>query len=92
VDAAKSISIPDPLNGEPFTHIPDTQGPSELQPFVDSLRAVPKSGLHNPLKHPERCVAAGCLLWGLGCVGEIKACCVAWWEANHRVMYRTVLP
>lgn len=57
VDTAKHLDIPDPLNGEPFTRIPDTQ-PSEVQPFVDSLRAVPKTGLHNPFKHPERSVGA----------------------------------
>ena len=27
---------------------------SEIQPFVDSLRRIPKSGVHNPLKRPER--------------------------------------
>ena len=26
----------------------------EIEPFVKSLRAVPKSGVHNPLKNPER--------------------------------------
>ena len=51
--------MPDPLNGEPFTLVPDTQGDAELKPFSDSLRAVPKSGLHNPLKHPERYVLYG---------------------------------
>jgi 1-pyrroline-5-carboxylate dehydrogenase len=50
--------VPDPLNGEPFTLIPDTDG-AELDPFVASLRGVPKSGLHNPLKHPERYVMYG---------------------------------
>lgn len=52
--SAKSKSIPDPLNGEPFIKLPDTQL-DEIEPFVQSLRAVPKSGLHNPLKNPERC-------------------------------------
>lgn len=51
---AKSKTIPDPLNGEPFIKLPDTQL-DEIDPFVQSLRAVPKSGLHNPLKNPERC-------------------------------------
>ncbi|EIE18461.1 aldehyde dehydrogenase [Coccomyxa subellipsoidea C-169] len=50
---AKSKTIPDPLNGEPFIKLPDTQL-DEIDPFVQSLRAVPKSGLHNPLKNPER--------------------------------------
>ena len=52
-EAAKYTAIPDPLNGEPFIRYPDT-AVSEIEPFVESLRAVPKSGLHNPLKNPER--------------------------------------
>jgi 1-pyrroline-5-carboxylate dehydrogenase len=52
-DAAKHLTIPDPLNGESFLRVPDTQG-AELRPFVESLLAVPKSGLHNPYKNPER--------------------------------------
>lgn len=48
--------LPDPLTGEGFIKVPDT-GPSEIDPFVDSLKKVPKHGLHNPLKNPER--------WGL---------------------------
>lgn len=31
----------------------------ELQPFVESLRGVPKSGVHNPLKNVERYVQFG---------------------------------
>ncbi len=53
VDAAATLSIPDPLSGEPATLIPNTQ-PSEIEPFVESLRRVPKSGLHNPYKNPQR--------------------------------------
>lgn len=52
--AASSIPIVDPMNGEVFLQCPDTQ-PDELGPFVDAMRAVPKSGLHNPFKNPERC-------------------------------------
>jgi len=57
-DTAKTITVPDPLNGEPFISVPDTQG-EELRPFVDSLKAVNKSGLHNPFKNPERYVMYG---------------------------------
>ena len=57
VDSRKTKTIPDPWNGEAFITIPDTQL-DEIQPFVDSLKAVPKSGLHNPLKNPERCVVS----------------------------------
>jgi 1-pyrroline-5-carboxylate dehydrogenase len=44
-----STALPDPLTGEPFLKIPDTQE-GELQQFVESLAQVPKSGLHNPFK------------------------------------------
>lgn len=51
--AAASRTIPDPMTGEPFISYPDTSA-EEGAPFVASLRRVPKTGLHNPLKHPER--------------------------------------
>lgn len=44
----------DPWNGEEFMKIPDPQI-DEVEPFVESLRKVPKTGLHNPLKNPQRC-------------------------------------
>jgi len=50
--------LPDPLNGEPFIKVPDTQL-SEIEPFITSLKAVPKSGVHNPLKNPDRYVLYG---------------------------------
>eukprot|EP00535_Pseudo-nitzschia_heimii_P000642 CAMPEP_0197178960 /NCGR_PEP_ID=MMETSP1423-20130617/4068_1 /TAXON_ID=476441 /ORGANISM="Pseudo-nitzschia heimii, Strain UNC1101" /LENGTH=575 /DNA_ID=CAMNT_0042628787 /DNA_START=20 /DNA_END=1747 /DNA_ORIENTATION=+ len=57
---AKRIAIPHPLDAasQPIFSIPDTQI-SELGPFFESLRKVPKSGLHNPLKNPERYVQYG---------------------------------
>jgi 1-pyrroline-5-carboxylate dehydrogenase len=48
--------IPDPLHGGEFLRVPDTL---ELEPFVRSLARCPKSGLHNPLRNPERYVALG---------------------------------
>lgn len=45
--------MPDPLNGEKFMHVQDTKS-DEIQPFIDSLKAIPKSGLHNMFKNPER--------------------------------------
>jgi 1-pyrroline-5-carboxylate dehydrogenase len=53
VDSRETIDVVDPLNGEAFIKCADVKQ-DELQPFVDSLRAVPKSGLHNPFKNPER--------------------------------------
>ena len=52
------MTLPDPLNGDPFLLCPDTQL-FEIEPFVHSLRAVPKSGLHNPLKNPDRYLLLG---------------------------------
>ena len=45
--------MPDPLTGERFLHVQDTKE-SEIQPYVDSLKSCPKSGLHNIYKNPER--------------------------------------
>jgi len=45
--------VPDPLTGDTFIEVADTST-EEIEPFVESLRAIPKSGLHNPLKNPER--------------------------------------
>jgi 1-pyrroline-5-carboxylate dehydrogenase len=48
--------IVDPINGQKFLRVPDTQ---DHMPFIAGLRSCPKSGLHNPLKNPERYVALG---------------------------------
>ncbi|MBT8093434.1 MAG: aldehyde dehydrogenase family protein [Gammaproteobacteria bacterium] len=48
--------IVDPLNGEGFLAVPDTQ---DLAPFIDGLRSCPKSGLHNPLRNNDRYVHLG---------------------------------
>jgi len=42
----------------PVCTVPDTQ-PSELTPFIESMNRVPKSGVHNPLKHVERYLQFG---------------------------------
>lgn len=42
------------MNGEDFIKIPDATNPEELDPFIASSKLCPKSGLHNPLKNPER--------------------------------------
>lgn len=53
-------TTPDPLNGEPFLSYPITSA-AEAQTFVDSLRRVPKTGLHNPLKNPDRYLLYGAI-------------------------------
>eukprot|EP01094_Clydonella_sp_ATCC50884_P025674 TRINITY_DN6854_c0_g1_i1.p1 TRINITY_DN6854_c0_g1~~TRINITY_DN6854_c0_g1_i1.p1 ORF type:complete len:548 (+),score=223.69 TRINITY_DN6854_c0_g1_i1:122-1765(+) len=52
-DVERTHDVIDPLNGEVILHMPDTQE-HELGPFLESMRRVPKSGLHNPLRNPER--------------------------------------
>lgn len=54
------ITVPHPLDvaAPPIFTVPDTQI-SELDPFFKSLQKVPKSGVHNPLKNPERYVEYG---------------------------------
>jgi 1-pyrroline-5-carboxylate dehydrogenase len=46
----------DPMNGAVFIREPDTHNHA---PFIAGLRSCPKSGLHNPLKHPERYMHLG---------------------------------
>lgn len=48
------INLPDPMNkGKTLMQLPNTSA-EEIQPFIDELKAVPKSGLHNPFKNKER--------------------------------------
>ena len=56
----KTMTIPNPLDRDapPVCYVPDT-AVEELGPFVESLRGVPKSGVHNPLKNVERYLMFG---------------------------------
>jgi len=56
VSDPKTMGIVDPMNGERFVEMPDTQ---DVAPFVARLKRCPKTGLHNPLKNIERYVALG---------------------------------
>jgi 1-pyrroline-5-carboxylate dehydrogenase len=46
-------NIVDPMNGEVIIKMPSTSK-DELRPFIDRMRSVPKTGLHNPLRNVER--------------------------------------
>lgn len=48
--------IPDPLHGGAFLEIPDTE---DVAPFIEGLRRVPRYGVHNPLRNPQRYVMLG---------------------------------
>ena len=56
VSTDKTMTVPDPLNGEAFIEMPNTE---DIAPFVAGLRSCPKTGLHNPLKNVERYVHLG---------------------------------
>lgn len=51
--SAQQMEVHDPLSGEVFVYVSDPTV-QELQPFVESLAACPKHGMHNPFKHVER--------------------------------------
>jgi len=59
-ETSMKMEIPNPMNKNkpPVCTIADTQV-TELQPFIDSLKKVPKSGLHNPLKNVNRYLEYG---------------------------------
>lgn len=48
--------IIDPMNGDVFLKVPDTH---DHTPYIEGLKRCPKSGLHNPLKNPDRYVYLG---------------------------------
>ena len=52
--------LPDPLNGEKFIHVPKTSE-EELEEFIISMKKVPKTGLHNPFKNPQRYAQYGAI-------------------------------
>ena len=56
VDGETHRDVVDPMNGEAFIKVPDTQ---LLEPFFEGLIKCPKSGLHNPLKNNDRYVYLG---------------------------------
>lgn len=63
---SQSRTLIDPWNGEEFMQIPDPQA-NEIAPFVESLRRVGKTGLHNPLKNPERYNLMGDVAFNAAC-------------------------
>lgn len=48
--------IPDPMTGDRFLDVPDTE---DIEPFLSSFVRCPKTGLHNPLKNTDRYVHLG---------------------------------
>ena len=52
-ETAAAENIVDPLNGDAFMQVPLTSV-SEIGPYVERMRNAPRTGLHNPIKNPER--------------------------------------
>lgn len=58
--SSQKMIIPNPMDKDKpaIFSIPDTQS-GELQPFVDSMSKIKKSGVHNPLKNVHRYLEYG---------------------------------
>lgn len=50
--------VVDPMTGKHMLSIPDTSL-AETEPFIESLKGVPKHGLHNPFKNKDRYLMLG---------------------------------
>jgi 1-pyrroline-5-carboxylate dehydrogenase len=61
VGAAKVKEIPDPLNGGTMMKVPDT-AVSEVGEYIERMKHCPRSGLHNPIKKPERYSMLGAVM------------------------------
>ena len=68
-DVSKKLIIPNPLSKSkpPIFTVPDTSK-DELLPFLKSMNDVKKSGVHNPLKNPERYLLYGEISRQVRCV------------------------
>ncbi|CAJ1359516.1 unnamed protein product [Effrenium voratum] len=58
MSSKKTEDVVDPLNGEVFMKVP-WPGLDEIEPFVERMAHVPRTGLHNPFKNPDRYVMLG---------------------------------
>jgi len=57
-DAKATEAVVDPMNGQVIMNMPDTQV-DELPEFIDSMKATPRHGKHNPMKNVERYLMYG---------------------------------
>jgi len=69
VEAGEYYTVVNPLTGEPLFEHPDAPSESSwLTPFVEGLGRCPTSGLHNPLKNPDRLLMLGEVCFKAACV------------------------
>lgn len=52
------LELPDPMTGKGMISIPDTSI-NEIDDYIESLKSVPKHGVHNPFKNKERYLMLG---------------------------------
>lgn len=64
--ASSFTDIVDPMNGDVILKMPNTSK-EDLGPFVERMRSIPKSGLHNPLRNVDRYVEYGAISFRLAC-------------------------
>lgn len=58
--AQKYESFLNPINGDKnFMEVPLTQSEKEIHDIVSEMKSIPSSGMHNPLKNPERYLLYG---------------------------------
>jgi len=57
-DSSSFKVIPDPMTGADMLKLPNPPK-SEVDGFIERMANCPRSGLHNPIKHPERFVHLG---------------------------------
>jgi hypothetical protein len=50
----KTVPVVDPLNGENFLNIGIPSSNADLEGYIQSQRAVPSYGVHNPIKNVAR--------------------------------------
>ena len=55
----KYNNLIDPLSGGTLMKVPATSE-EEIKPFIESMKAVPKSGLHNPFKNKKYMIEYNC--------------------------------
>ena len=58
-------NIIDPLNGDVIIKMPSTSK-AELTPFIERMKSIPGTGLHNPLRNVERYIKYGEISFKLG--------------------------
>ena len=42
-DSPNTVTLPDPMNGEPFMVVPDVQA-NEAQPYIEAMKKTPRTG------------------------------------------------